>query len=152
MDISCNEAAAFKDIEILNEDGTRSKYVIYKYPPIAGRRIALGYPLTAFPRKYEDYAHNEKVMMELMSFVGVRVNDTIIRLSTESLLNNHVKGWFSLVSLEWESLKYNCSFLEDGAVVESMHDMVKRLALAYFADVIQDTVVQVLMNEPIVEE
>ena len=136
-----------KKISILNDDGTYSDYIIYKFPPIAGRRIALGYPLTAFPRKYEDYAHNEVVMMELMNFVAVEVNDQLLRLSTEAMINNHVKGWFSLVSIEWQVLKFNCSFLQDNTVVESMNDMMKNLAMAYFKDVIQDTVVSVLMEE-----
>jgi len=145
MEVS--KPAESKEIDIINEDGTISKYTIYKFPPIVGRRVALGYPLTAFPRKYEDYSHNEKVMMELMQYVGVKVNDQILRLTTESMINNHVKGWFSLTSIEWACLKYNCSFLEDGKVLESMNEMMKDLAISYFADVIQETVVKVLSEK-----
>ena len=141
------QPAENKEIKIKNSDGTESSYIIYKFPPIAGRRIAIGYPLTAFPRKHEDYSPNERVMMELMSYVGVMINGQIVRLTTEALISNHVKDWFSLVSIEWQSLKYNCSFLKDGAVIESMNDMMKNLAMAYFKDVIQDTVVKVLMDE-----
>ena len=142
-----NKPAEFKEIDITNEDGSISKYVIYKFPPIVGRRVALGYPLTAFPRKYEDYSHNEKVMLELMCYVGVKINDQIVRLTTEAMINNHVKGWFSLTSIEWATLKYNCSFLEDGKVVESMNNMLKDLAISYFADVIQETVIRTLAKE-----
>lgn len=111
------------DITIENQDGTRSSYVIHRFPPIAGRRIVLGYPLTAIAAN-TDYAANEAVMKELMGFVSVRVGDSLVRLSTDELIANHVKDWYSLVTIELRVLKFNCSFLQNQSAFGSFKDML----------------------------
>ena len=104
-----------KDIEIPAPDGTVCKYVLSKFPAIAGREIIAGYPLTAIP-KVGEYKANEEIMLKLMCYVGVYVGDRAepLPLSTRALVDNHVKSWETLMKLEWEMINYNCSFFGNG--------------------------------------
>lgn len=104
-----------KDIVIKGPDGVDYKYVISKFPAIAGREIIAGYPLTAIP-KIGEYKSNEEIMLKLMCYVGVRIDGQAepLALQTRALVDNHVKSWETLMKLEWEMINYNCSFFGNG--------------------------------------
>lgn len=89
-------------------------YRIGKYPAIAGREIISKYPLSNMP-KIGDYQTSEEIMLKVMSFIErVQSDGTAIRLTTRTLVDNHIKDWETLVKLEMASLEYNCSFFQNG--------------------------------------
>lgn len=103
-----------KEIEIENPDGSKSRYILSKFPAIQGREIVAKYPLSAMP-KLGDYAVNEETMLKLMAFVGVpRDNGEPLLLTTRGLVDNHVKSWETLARIEMAMLEYNVSFFANG--------------------------------------
>lgn len=94
--------------------GGSKKFILSKFPAIAGREIIAGYPLTGIP-KIGDYQSNEAIMLKLMNYVAVpRDGGTPIRLSTRELIDNHCPDWECLMRLEFEMLKRNSSFFSNG--------------------------------------
>lgn len=123
-----------KEIDITNDDGTVSTFTIRKFKPIAGREIVMGYPLSALP-KVGDYDKNETLMLKLMTTVSVKIGERDLYLSTPDLVDNHVKGWNSLVMLEYEVLKYNCSFLSDPKQTLTFADWIKSSLRSFLVEV-----------------
>lgn len=102
-----------KDIP-LSTGGTKT-YVLTKFPAVAGREIVTQYPSTGIP-KVAEYKQNEEVMLKLMAYVGVRMdNGDVLMLRTKELVNNHVPGFEELMRIEWAMMEYNCSFFRNGA-------------------------------------
>lgn len=101
-----------EDFTVETPDGPRT-YILSKFPAIAGREIIAGYPLTGIP-KIGEYKANEEIMLKLMNYVGVRVGDTVIRLGTRALVDNHVPDWETLARIEMAMMERNCSFFADG--------------------------------------
>jgi hypothetical protein len=94
--------------------GGEKLFILSKFPAIAGREIIAKYPLSGLP-KLGDYAVNEETMFKLMSFVAVPgANGEPQRLTTRELIENHCADWEVLARVEFEMLRYNCSFFEDG--------------------------------------
>lgn len=90
-------------------------YVLTKFPATVGREIITQYPMSALP-KIGDYKTNHELMQRIMSFVGVEVEgrQDPLMLSTEALINNHVKKTEDLMRLEWMMIEYNFDFFGDG--------------------------------------
>ena len=97
-----------KDVEVRGKG-----YVISKLPATVAREILFLYPSSNIP-KVGDYPTSERVMLLLMSYVGVRVNDTVVPLRTKELVNNHVSDAETLLLLEKEMFKYNYDFFQNG--------------------------------------
>lgn len=91
------------------------KFILSKFPAIAGREIAAKYAAAGFP-KIDDYAANEETMVKLMSYVAVPMGDKKppLQLTTRALIDNHVDNWQMLVKIEQEMMELNSGFLEDG--------------------------------------
>lgn len=93
--------------------GTKT-FILSKFPAVAGREIITQYPTSATP-KIGSYALNEELMFKLLTYVAVPMPDgTQLRLTTRALVDNHVPDFETLMKLEWEMMKYNCSFFRDG--------------------------------------
>lgn len=88
--------------------GTK-EYIISKLPATVGREILFLYPTSNIP-KIGDYGKSQEIMLKLMSYVQVQVEDKLIPLNTESLVNNHVPNAETLLLLEKEMFKYNFDF------------------------------------------
>lgn len=102
-------------------------FLIGKYPAIAGREIIANYPLTALP-KIGDYPANQRAMYKLMNYVYITVeNGSTIALSTPELVDKYTGDWETLVKVEWESLRYNCSFFQNGKVSDFLKDFAQNL-------------------------
>lgn len=101
-------------------------YTLSKFPAVAGREIIAKYPLTAMP-KLGDYAVNEETMLKLMRHVYIKVGDHLIALENKTLVDNHVKSWEDLAQIEWEMLRYNCSFFQQGRISTFFADIVQKL-------------------------
>lgn len=103
-----------KEIEIENPDGSKSAYILSKFPAVQGREIIAKYPMSAMP-KLGDYAVNEETMLKLMAFVAVpRDSGEPLRLNTRALVDNHVKSWETLARIEMAMMEYNVSFFANG--------------------------------------
>ena len=89
-------------------------YILAKFPAVAGRRIVTQYPMSALP-KVGDYQTNEDIMLKIMCYVGVKINDTntIMWLKTQDLVDNHISDWETLMRIEWAAMEYNCSFFQN---------------------------------------
>ena len=99
-----------KDIEL---DG--KTYVISKFPAIAGREIITQYPVTGAP-VIGNYKANEALMLKVLAFVAIKLEgrpDPML-LNSPILIDNHVKSWETLMTLEKEMMVYNCSFFQNG--------------------------------------
>lgn len=101
------------EVDIETPDGGSKRFIISKFPAIAGRKIVSQYPVTGMP-KLGDYDQNEHIMLELMKFVAVPTDNGEIALSTQAMINNHVPDWETLAKLEIKMMEYNCSFFGNG--------------------------------------
>lgn len=107
-----------KEQAIALADGSEKTFILHKFPAVEGREIVTQYPLSAIP-KLGDYKVNEEIMLKLLSYVGVRNEETgtLLMLSTRALVNNHVPDFEALMRLEAAMLEYNCSFFANGKVL-----------------------------------
>lgn len=95
-------------------DGGTKTFILSKFPAVAGREIIAKYPLSGMP-KLGDYAVNEETMMKLMRYVAVPLEGKEpIALTTRALIDNHCADWETLMRVELEMLKRNCSFFGNG--------------------------------------
>ena len=101
-------------------------FILSKFPAVAGREIVASYPLTALP-KIAEYKQNESIMLKLMNYVGVQINDSVIRLSSQALIDNHVGSWETLVKVEAAMMEYNCSFFQNGRVSTFLNDTARNI-------------------------
>ncbi|KAG0310258.1 hypothetical protein BGZ97_012688 [Linnemannia gamsii] len=95
--------------------GDERTYILSKFPAIAGREIVTQYPISAVP-KLGDYKANEALMLKIMGFVAVPVDNSQLRLSTAALVDNHVPDCETLMKIEIHMLDYNTSFFSSGRI------------------------------------
>ena len=100
-------------------------FILSKFPAVSGREILAKYPTSSLP-KLGDYKVSEETMLKLMSYVAVPAGDSLIRLTTTALVNNHVGSWETLLKVEWAMLEYNCSFFQNGRVSTLLNDSVQK--------------------------
>ncbi len=112
-----------KEVEISGK-----KFILSKFPAIAGREIVIKYPLSAMP-KLGDYEVNKDVMLKLMSYVGVPIagSSLPLMLVTPDLVDNHIKDWEMLGLIEKAMIEYNCSFFRDGKISTLLEDLSLKL-------------------------
>lgn len=104
-----------KEIEVTSIDGEVKKYRISKIPAIPARAIVAKYVLGGIP-KVGDYDTNHEQMLKLMCYVEAPSGDGWIKLETESLVNNHVPDFETLMRIEFHMLTYNTSFFQKGKI------------------------------------
>ena len=104
-----------KEIEVTSIDGELKKYRISKIPAIPARAIVAKYVLGGIP-KVGDYDTNHEQMLKLMGYVEAPSGDGWIKLETESLINNHVPDFETLMRIEFKMLTYNTSFFQKGKI------------------------------------
>lgn len=99
-----------KEIEV---DGYT--FIISKFPAVEGREIFAKYTSSNIP-KVGQYEASEAIMLKMMTYVQRVPADGSdpVRLQTKTLVNNHVPNWEILAKLEWQMLKYNFSFFQNG--------------------------------------
>jgi hypothetical protein len=112
-----------KEIEI---DG--KKFILSKFPAIAGREIVARYTGSALP-KLGDYKINEEIMHKMMSYVGIKLNEhsSPLMLVTPALIDNHTGNWETLGKLEIAMMEYNCSFFLSGRVSTFFQDIAQKI-------------------------
>lgn len=123
-------------------------YTINKFRATVGRKIVSQYPLTALP-KMASYEQNEEVMLMLMAHVEVHLaNGSKLPLSTRELVDNHVDSWDSLVSLEYQTLKFNCPFMQEEGM-NSLANMLKDTAAKYLTDIVEKAIGNAISGESV---
>lgn len=112
-----------KEIDI---DG--KKFIISKFPAMAGREIIAKYIPSIMP-KVGDYKVNEETLLKMMKYVGVVIEGqkNPLVLSTQALIDNHVKDWEVLAKLEIATMEYNCSFFLNGRISTFLEDIAQKL-------------------------
>jgi hypothetical protein len=102
------------------------QYVLTKFPATKGREIATKYGISLLT-KVSDYQANEETMLKLMAYVGVpRSSQPPLMLETQSLVDNHVKNFETLLKLEREMMVYNCGFFQDGRSWTFLEGLVRK--------------------------
>lgn len=103
-----------KEITLKTQKGDEKRYIISKFPAVAGREIITKYPVSNVP-KLGDYQQSEDVMLKAISYTAVVMPDgTPLQLTTRALVDNHLPDWETLVKLEWAQVEYNVSFFGEG--------------------------------------
>ena len=115
-----------KEIEI---DG--KKFIISKFPAIAGREIMTQYPISEIPKAGE-YSHQEELVLKIMCFVGVNISGAShpLMLNSKALVDNHVPSWEVLIRLERAIMEYNCSFFQDGRPSTVLEEFARKLIMS----------------------
>ena len=105
-----------KEVEI--EDKVRNVkkvFVISKIPAFQARTIMLNYVPTQLLNFNKDEKKVEEMIMNLLYFVGVKLEDgRVVRLETRDLINNHCPSFETIIQLEAQMIDYNTSFFHDG--------------------------------------
>lgn len=105
-----------KEVEI--EDRVANKktvFVLSKIPAFQARTIMLNYVPTQIMNFNRDEKKVEEMIMKLLYFVGVKLEDgRIVRLETRDLINNHCPSFETIIQLEAQMIDYNTSFFKDG--------------------------------------
>lgn len=96
-----------KDVTIKDLDGEERRYIISRFPAVDGRRIIVSWVGSAASQKGEK---SEVAMRDIMRYVAVETGDTLTRLTTQALIDNHVPDSISLLRLEAEIMDYNTGF------------------------------------------
>lgn len=97
-------------IKVKDVDGMEHDFIISRLPASVGREVLAKYPTSALP-KIGDYDVSAQAMMLMMKYVAKPTDDGgMIRLTTQSLIDNHVPDGEALLRLEIEMLKHNTSF------------------------------------------
>lgn len=110
-----------KEIEIKGK-----KYIISKLPATVGREVLFKYPTSNIP-KIGDYNSSQEIMLKLLSYVAVVLDDgRQIELNTQSLVDNHVPNAQTLILLEKEMFMYNFDFFQDGTASAFLAALEKR--------------------------
>ena len=99
-----------KNITVKDCDGGEHAFVISRLPATVGREILAKYPVSNIP-KIGDYGVSTEAMQLMMKYVGIERDDgSVLRFSTQALIDNHVPDGEALIRLELEMLRYNTSF------------------------------------------
>jgi len=122
------------------------KYLLTKFPAIQGREIVCKYPLSGMP-KLGDYAANEEIMLKLMSYVYVKLNEGVpLKLETRALIDNHVGTWENLMRIEAAMLEYNCSFFQNGRASTFLAGIAQKLP-QWISKTLKDSLEQLSQTE-----
>lgn len=121
------------------------KFIIHKFPAIEGREIICNYPLTAIP-KVSEYKTNEEIMLKLMKFVHVPINDITIPLNSRELIDQHTRDWETLMKLEAAMIEYNCSFFRNGLASTFLSGLAQKVP-EYLTKILMDSLEQLSQKE-----
>ena len=89
------------------------EYIISKFPATVGREIITQYPLSNLP-KIGEYKKSHELMQKTLSYVAVEIDGQQLKLTTDALIDSHVKSATALIKLEKEMFAYNFDFFTNG--------------------------------------
>ncbi len=114
-----------KEIHLVDNDGVQRAYILSRMPFMVAREVGIQYGGSILP-KVGDYGLNEAMMLKMMNYVAVRVNDREIRLATPQLVDNHVPDLDTGLRLEWAMMEYNAGFFHNGTISDFFGDIVRK--------------------------
>lgn len=122
------------------------EFILSKFPAMEGRRIITQYGVTAAP-KIGNYEDNEKLTIQLMSYVGIpREGLEPLRLATRQLINSHMKDWVMLMTVEKEMMVYNFENFPTGRILDFLKESAKNF-LPKITSMLTDSSQQSSMKE-----
>ena len=90
-------------------------YLIHKFPAWQGMLLVGRIP-QAVSFNAENLQASGDVWAEVFSYIAIPIpNNKPLFLTTQDLINNHVKGWKQMLALFRAVMEYNDGFLEDGS-------------------------------------
>jgi hypothetical protein len=103
------------------------KYVIHKFPALIGYEIVSRY-MPFLLSKSEDYEIKKPLLFKIMKFVGIVLDSHSqpLMLTTEALIDNHIKNWEILAEIESKIMEYNCSFFQKGRLLSFLEDIAQK--------------------------
>ena len=124
-----------KKVEI---DG--KEFVISKLPATVGREILYKYT-SAGKNILTDgnYTVSEEVMLKLMNYVGVYVDNRLNEFKTAEIINNHVKSAMTLLKIEKEMWSYNFDFFTPDKIstfFTKLSDLMERKSTEILTDLL----------------
>ena len=124
---------ALRDPKEITIDG--KTFYLHHFPARMGRKIAILYVEGNIP-KLGDYATSESIMLDLMKYVTVKLENGVeIALDLPDLIDNHVTNAEMLLELERAMMEYNFSFFEHGEI-SALGERVMKVA--------EDAIVRIL--------
>lgn len=93
------------------------KYLIHKFPAMQGI-LLVGRVPNAMAITLENLEESKSVWNEVFSYVAVPIahsNNAPLFLTTDELINNHVRGWKQMTEIFREIMRYNDGFLPGGS-------------------------------------
>ncbi len=108
-------------------DGKIYRYRINKFDPIEGREIVFAYPLTLLG-KTTSYKSNEDAMLKLLKYVEL-IDEDDNKIETKTVADK-VPDWWTLVQLEYYTLKFNCTFLEGSDLISMIKESAMKAAVS----------------------
>lgn len=129
-------------------NGVSKNYILSKVPCIPAREIFSQYLTSATP-KLGDYAVNQALMLKMMRYVQVDLGENDkLALENETLVNQHVPDWETLVMLEKEMIVYNCGFFQNGKSSDILEKLMSN-ALSKITEMLTDSLdVSFLAKKP----
>ena len=114
-------------LEEMKQEIDGKEYILSKFPASAGRDIVCQFVPSAIP-KIGNYKLNREMADRIMSYVAVPMPDgSSLRLTTEALIDNHVKDWESRLRIEAAMMAYNCRAFQEGRVSSFFGDFAQIL-------------------------
>ncbi len=112
-----------KEIEV---DG--KKFIISKFPSLAGYEIATQLTLSAIP-KLSEFKEHKNMLIKMLGYVGVELPgmNSPLMLSTDALIDNHTGNWETMAKLAYSIYEYNVSFLERGSLSSFLNGVIEKL-------------------------
>lgn len=103
------------------------KFIIHKFPALIGREIVSKY-IPTLTAKSDEYELNKETLLKMMKFVGIILQNQSnpLMLTTEALIDNHVKNWEMLAKIEAAIMEYNCSFFQNGRLSTLFEDIAPK--------------------------
>jgi len=99
---------------LTGNDGVERTYILSILPYPVGRKVAALYPTANLP-KVGDYNVSQEVMLDLFKHIAIRKEGADdLRLSTLSLISNHVPDTVTGLKLEAAMLAKNFDFFGQG--------------------------------------
>lgn len=115
-----------QEVEIKDCDGNVKTFIISRIPAIPMREVMAKYPVSNIP-KLGEYQASKEVMMLLMRYVAVRLDDgRELQLVNAALIDNHVVDGEQLLRIEYAMLQYNTSFFGQGDLSTFLRELIAK--------------------------
>ncbi len=114
-----------EEITFLNKHGKEYKFVISKIPAWDGCEIFDQIPMAAL-LKVGDYPLIQSLRLKMLGYVDACSGDRLIRLTNQTLIDNHVYDFEMVHKIEMAMIEKNCSFFQNGTLSAFLGDVAQK--------------------------